>query len=304
MSTIFTAAKIIAENYSPEKYHSENAPRGTKEYAIGRSSLMEFNRCPHRWVKGFEMDGTDATEFGSALDCLLLTPDRFALDYAVCPATYPDKKTGEEKRWTFAATFCKEWREEHSGAQIITADIFNDITGAVASAKEDKIIGPLLKCSASQVYITGIYHDESTDLDITVKTLIDTVPSKESVWKKSLWDLKSARNAAAGPWPRVIFERGYHVQAALSLDLYDAALPDEDRMEFCHAIIENVKPWEPGKRLLSEDFVTLGRATYRAALARYAQCLATGVWPGYDHESREFFQGCSISSPESWMANP
>jgi hypothetical protein len=298
----FKNSKVVGTSYSPEKYHSENGPRGGKDYAVGRSALMEFCRCEHRWVAGFEMEDTNATEWGSAFDCLLLTPERFAADYAVCPATYPDKKTGEEKPWTFAATFCKEWRAEHEGRQIIKADVYEEITGALKSAKADQVIGDVLKGADCQVYITAEYHDSTTGLVIPVKTLIDIVPHVGSSWGRSLWDLKSARNAAPGPWPRVIFERGYDVQAAMSMDIYAAARPDEDRVDFRHAIIEAVKPFEPGKRLIAEEFVTRGRMVYQQALARYAVCLKTGEWGGYDKDAE--FQGCTISSPEAWMMNP
>ena len=303
MNEFFINSKIIGRNYSPAKYNAENAPRGTPDYVMRRSALMEFTRCEHRWKAGYETEDTDATEFGSALDSYLLTPERFAIDYAVCPATYPDKKTGEEKPWTFAAKFCKEWRDENEHKEMIKADVFNEITNAAKSANSDPVIGPLISESDRQVYVTAEYHDSTTGLTIPVKTLIDIVPTVKSAWGRSLWDLKSARNAAPGPWRRVIFERGYDVQAAMSLDIYTAARPDEDRVDFRHAIVENVKPFEVGKRLVGEEFIQRGRMIYQIALARYAVCLKSGVFDGYD-KGPDTFQGCTISSPESWMMTP
>ena len=303
MIAFFTKAKIVGTNYNPQKYHSENAPRGTAEYVVSRSALMEFERCQHRWKAGFEMEGTDATEWGSAFDCLLLTPDRFGTGYAVCPATYPDQKTGEEKPWTFAATFCKEWRTEHEGKETLKSDLFVEIMAAQRSALDDPIISEVLKGSANQVYITAEYFDSTTGLTIPVKSLLDIVPAAGGPWGRSLWDLKSARDAAPGKWPRVIYDRAYDVQAAMSLDIYAAAMPGEDRVDFRHAIIENVKPFEPGKRLVGEEFITRGRMLYQQALARYAACLKSGEWAGYDRGG-DTFQGCTISSPESWMVTP
>ena len=71
MSNFFTNGKIAGTNYNPEKYHSENAARGTPEYVISRSALVEFQKCPHRWKGGFEMEETNATDWGSLLDTLL-----------------------------------------------------------------------------------------------------------------------------------------------------------------------------------------------------------------------------------------
>ena len=171
------------------------------------------------------------------------------------------------------------------------------------SAAGDEVIGPMLKACDCQVYVTAEYHDSTTGVIVPVKALIDIVPHVSSAWGRSLWDLKSARDASASKWPRVIFDRGYDIQAAMSLDIYAAAMPDEDRVDFRHAIIENVKLFEPGKRLVGEEFLMRGRMFYQTALARYAQCLKSGVWPGYDESGNEF-QGCTISSPEAWMLNP
>lgn len=303
--SIFQSAKIIAANYSSEKYHAENGERGTAQYIMSRSALMELRRCPHRWIKGFATEDTDATEWGSLLDTLLLTPSQFETRYAVRPDTYTSAKDGV-KPWNNNATVCKEWNEsvEAEGKKPLKKADLAEVQAALKSAKDDEIISSVLADCACQVYVVGDYYDEATGLTIGCKGLLDIVPGKDSAWRKSIWDLKSARNAAPGPWPRVVFERSYHVQAALSLDLYNAACPDEDRTDFCHAIIENVKPWEPGKRLISEDFLTLGRAQYRAALERYAKCLKSGEWPGYEAESRDVINGMTISQPESWMANP
>jgi hypothetical protein len=302
METYFKNAKVVASGYSSELYHKQEAKRGTAGYVVSRSALVEFSHCPHRWRAGYKDDGTTATEFGLALDCVLLTPKRFELDYAVTPVTYTDEKTGEEKPWTFAAKVCKKWKEEHEGKTIIKRDVWENVLTAAHVADEDEVISVVLKSAETQLYITADYFDSTTGLTIPVKTLIDIVPAVDGPWGRTLWDLKSARDASATGWPKVIYSNGYAVQAAMILDLYAAARPGEKRDAFYHAVVENVAPFEPGRRVVGDQFIDLGRRNYQMALNEYAVCVKENRWPGYDTQRNgEQYQGCTICSPDSWM---
>jgi len=59
---------------------------------------------------------------------------------------------------------------------------------------------------------------------------------------------------------------------------------------------ENFPPFETGRRLLSQDFTSIGRQTYEHALRLYARCLKSGIWSGYDLPE-EF----TLLQPQPWM---
>lgn len=300
--TPFTNAKVVAVGYDPEKYHKDNAKRGSKDYHIGRSSLLEFEACPHKWLNSGDSEDTASTEWGSAIDCLLLTPADFEKRYAICPATYTDDK-GVEKPWTFAAKVCKAWRDEREGMHVLQSDVFDDVSKAAGIVQMDMELSTLLATSDCQVYVTGDYLDAVTGETAHVKTLIDILPNADSPWKRSVMDLKSARDASPDKWVRAVFEYGYDVQAAMSLDLYMAACPEEDRNDFRHVIVENVAPFEIGKRIVGEEFLNRGRFIYENALKHYCECLHTGVWHGYDAQTKHQMGGWTFTSPENWMVN-
>lgn len=288
-----------------DAYVKSQYPRGHREFAMSRGELMEFNRCPHRWLMGIESEETKSTKWGSLIDCMLLTPSRFDLLIAVTPAEYPaipKRKDDpiEMKPWNKNATFCKEWEAERDGMQIVKPDLHADALAAVKVLMADEQIAGLVGCSQKQVMAVGEYHDDETDLIVPLKVLIDLEPAQESPFEDSLADLKTCATASPFPWVRAVHDHGYHVQAALYLDVYNAAT-GEDRTTFLHVLQESYAPWEVGKRILSQEFIELGRLTYLTALRRYCACLAANHWPGYDEDGKMVLHGWNLTEPEAWM---
>jgi|SRR6185369_1190737 len=296
MQTPFTNAHIIG-SVRPADYCKAPNPRGHKEFVMSRGELMEFNRCPHRWLRGYQSDETKSTEWGTLMDCLVLTPGQFDKEFAVAPQTYENSK-GEEKTWNWNANTCKEWRDEHQGLTIIKTDWLEQANQAKRVLAEDPQIVALLMCSKTQVMGVAEYHDKETGITVPVKILVDIAPEIGSSYQNSLADLKTCATASLRAWTRAVFDHGYHVQAAFYLDVWKAAT-GQDRVDFLHVLQESFPPYEVGKRLLSQEYIELGRLTYTAAMQRYCRCLADNDWPGYD--SKAIFNGWNLVDVESWM---
>lgn len=297
-------AKITSIMTNPESYHlynPDNGPRGDKEYVMSRSDLMEFWHCPHRWIQGYHKKAIEATDYGSLIDCYVLDNKSFGSKYAVAPREYFNKKDGKDKPWNWNATFCKEWRSEQveQNKVVIKSEELEACKTAGVAMLNDKIINRMLDCSDKQVMLTGVWQDKS-GLSIPLKTLIDIVPSKDSVFSQYLCDLKTCRTASPSQWPREVWKYGYHVQAAFYTDMYYAAT-GEARDGFTHILQESYEPYEIGRRLLSEEFIEEGREKYQSALNKYCQCLKSGVWPGYDDDKDRSIDGFTITEPEAWM---
>lgn len=297
MKNPFIKAKVVGRQVDPELYHNQPAKRGSNEFVMSRSELYEFNKCPSRWLAGYRDSGSSSTEYGDLLDCRLLDPSRFAKRFALKPETYVNEK-GETKEWNGNATVCRQWKEKQVGKTIVSAETMADVSTAIARLKGDPITRDLIELSSHQVYLTADYKDADTGLVVPVKCLIDIEPNSESERSSELADLKSTSSASLRDWPWSVFKFAYHWQAALYLDVYNAATGDE-RTGFIHIVQESFFPFEIGKRLLSAEFIELGRCEYRRALARYCQCLDTKDWPGYDYE--KLVQGFSLCEPEARM---
>ena len=301
----FQNCRIAGIDVSSEDYHGNKAERGTAGYRMSPSALKVFTECPSRWKAGYQTPSSEAKNFGNLLDCLLLTPEQFDRRYVLKPLEYPDvNKKGETvgmKRWNGNANWCKEWLEEHSDRMIVSRTEFDAACTARDRMISDETIKAFLDCSKRQVHVVGEWRNE-TGIVVPVECLIDLVPDKESEFQKCLGDLKTTRNASRRAFGRWCYAAGYHVQAAFDLDLYMSAVnPDsdpngEDRVNWAFLLCENFPPYQPGRRLMAESFVTIGRQTYRSALGKYASCLASGSWPGYDAED-EF----GLIEAEPWM---
>ena len=288
----FKNCKVIGENVTYADYHGQEAKRGEAGYSMSRSELVTFAECPARWIAGYGESGDDtaSTKWGSMIDCLLTSPGEFDRLFAVAPETYPDGKTGEQKPFTLASKWCKEWKASQGEKTIIKAPEKQAADLAVKAIAENEIISSLFAASAKQVGVVGHWLDAATGISVPVRILIDLVPpASHSLFGKWLADFKTARNGNPANWARTVDDMSYDVQAALYLDLYVAAT-GEERIDFVHAVQENMFPFHvvSPPPALSSEFIEWGRAKYRRALSLYCQCLKTGIWPSYAQSGMPF----------------
>lgn len=300
-------AKIVSVKTDPDVYFAHNPggnQRGGKDYVMSRSDLMEFFHCPNRWRKGYKNLPSDAKDYGSLLDCYLLDKNRFDSKYSVAPDEYYNENKGMDMPWNYNAKFCKEWRAEElaKGKVSIKEGDMDGCRAAGRTMLDDKIINSLLKDSDTQVMIEAEWHSKS-GRKIPLKALLDIVPKKGTMYEQHICDLKTCRSASPEKWSREVFNYGYHVQAAFYIDMYYAAT-GESRDWFAHILQESYEPYEIGRRLISEDFIEIGREKYESAMALYCDCLKSDKWPGYDDVNRNNIGGFSVTNPELWMIKP
>lgn len=118
-------------------------------------------------------------------------------------------------------------------------------------------------------------------------------------------DLKSAFSAEELKWTRHVFDLGYYYQGAAYLDATNVAIQSvRPRTSFGHIISESSPPYEPALRMLSEEFLAIGRAQVARDLALFCQCVATRHWPGYQEADTRLRMGrWSLTEPTPWMQN-
>ena len=323
-------SKIIGSNISYEVYSRQepDVSRGGQAFSMSRGELVNFYECPARWLAGYRDDDkeTDATTWGSMVDCLLMSRNEFDLRYAVSAPTYfknemkcpscgsvTDSKSCRkckcdrepvttEKPWDSKSTMCKEWEESQGGKIIIKSELFEAAEKAVAAIRNNALVSELFDESDKQVLVCGLWQDEDTGLKIPLRGLLDIVPPKDhALFGKWLADFKTARNGNPAQWADTVNRRGYDVQAALYMDLYTSAT-NEDRVDFVHVVQENVFPFHvvSPPMALSAEFMQWGRGKYQRALRQYCQCLKTGVWPSFNQIGIAFGQTQIIGPDDLW----
>ena len=121
---------------------------------VSKSSLDWFARSPahykHVIIDGNRPAPTAAMLTGSAFDCLLLTPELFALTYAVAP---------EMRRGTKA---WDEFEAAHGGKTIIKQGEFDQLKNMVEAVMSHRTASTLLSNGQSQV--SYFWHDAPSGL--------------------------------------------------------------------------------------------------------------------------------------------
>lgn len=283
-------AKIIGANQNRGEAGQE---RGHKDFVMSRSQLVAFAENPAKWIAGGEIrQETKSMTFGSVLDCLTTDGEKFMSRFIVAPDSYPvadakGKETGERKPWNLNSNWCKKYKSdaEAQGLQVVTIDLYKEAQLAFKTLHSERSIAAVIECSEKQVLGTAEWLDNDTGLIIPFSILIDLVPHHTSpTFGKMLVDIKTTRNGNPANWANVCNSSEYDVQASLYFDIYRAARPKEDRTDFAHIVQENTFPFHVVSPMMafSYEFLDWGRQKYKKALRLYAQCLATGVWPGYE----------------------
>jgi len=310
----FTGGKLVGTSIDSRAYHrqaSEEIVRGHPQFVMSRSELMLFDSCPARWIAGYEPKETDATEWGTLMDCVVTDKERFEQKFALQPETCKATKSmqavrdgeawvGDDVPWSGTAKECKEWTAaaRKDGKIVVKSDEMKDCKDAQAKLLADPIVNLFLKSCDFQVMAFADYWDKEAALAVPVKVLIDLAPHPESEFHYALGDFKTARSADPEAWRQVVDQRNYDAQAAMCLDVYNIAT-GEARDTFHHVIQENVFPWQVARRLITSTFITIGRLKVLGALKRYAKCLKDNRWPSWN-DGENTFKGWGGCEPKEW----
>lgn len=265
---------------APEVYFADQTGPPA-EQIVSKSMLWKFAKNPRRYRDSPPLVPTAAMRWGSLVDCMALTPDRFASSYAITPETYPSAKEGP-KPWNWNATHCKEWRAGlASGVEIVTPADMAESHLAVSALFARKEFMEMMMGAQTQVGMRldlGASVHGHQDLVIRSKSLMDIVPARDGKWGNALADMKMfAKLNSMEDVEKEIYNRGYHGQAALYLDKFNA-LTGENRSEFFFVFQLSEAPYEVAIVELSEDAILAGRKWYREATHKWGKVVLTGEW--------------------------
>ena len=298
---------IVSKDASLRAYHAQDAKPGEPKFSLSVGDLLEIGKCASRFIASGGSPRHPASKWREFLACLHLTPRQLDLRFAFRPDSYQTqvltcpacgsvtdaqicRKCHQRRRlkevqkpWSGSADYCAKWTQRalERNQTIIKTDERTAADQALKRLLADPAIADFRDSSDCSLWLKGQWHDADTGRDIPVRTLIAYWPKPNSTWGRALGDFKTPRDAGHGAWTRLCYYAGYHVRAALALDLFNAAT-GEDRNAFFFVLSECTEPFEPARRQLTPQFIGLGRKTYQNLLAYYARCLHTQQWPSYD----------------------
>jgi len=317
-------AEGIHHDLAPSTYFAPQ-PEGKENWIVSKSMLWDFSKNPSRWLESPPKTITDSMRWGSLIDCITLTPDRFASSYALQPENYVSKPEGDiilttafEGEWNSRTKVCRDWKaeQEAAGRIVMTPDqlaeaskekLWNwnsstcqawrealprhvEIVDSYTLAEAEKAMRKLsarpevfemIQGARTQVAMRFDFPDQLhgvKGINVPAKGLIDVVPSLTGKWGSHLVDLKTtAKLDDLDQIEKTIFNFGYHGQAALYLDMWNA-LTGQDREGFVFIFQLSVAPYEVAVVELDPSAIVAGREWYLKAITKWAETVSSGKW--------------------------
>ena len=240
-----------------EEYH--------KGLAVSKSQLDQLAKSPAHYLASLttQRKETAAMRIGSLFHGLVLEPERVKI--AVAPVC--DKRTKDGKA-TWDA-FCAE----NAGAEIVTAEEGEMLTGMVASVRAHPAANALLSGP-------GIAEGSAYWVDEYSGELCRCRPDFYRQDLGIIVDLKSTEDASPKEFARSIAKYRYQVQSAFYQDGLEAATGEYVK-GFIFVAVEKKAPFAVMVCQLDMQGFEAGRIAYKENLLALADCKASGKWPAY-----------------------
>lgn len=239
---------------SNEEYHRHDS--------ISKSGLDLIAKSPAHFRYAAHREPTRAMTLGTATHMAILEPDLYAAQYV----TLPD---GVDRRSSVYKEAVKT-RSEESVLVRSEADRIEGMTAAVRGNREAQLILGRAGVSEASLFAT----DPVTG--VAVRCRFDWL-----TYDLHAVDLKTTAAADDDSFAKSIVNYRYFVQEAFYRDVFQWATGEKLR-SFTFLAVESEMPHCVTMPVLADDVVAYGRQLYRRDLNRYADCLASGVWPGLD----------------------
>jgi PDDEXK-like domain of unknown function (DUF3799) len=262
-------------NVPIEKYHAAGICIGP---AVSSSNLRKcWSHSPAHmfaeWCENPDSEPRKPTRqmiLGQAAHHLFLGEDGFSAKYVCQPETYPDKKTGEKKKWHNGSDYCKAWNEKFSDRVIYTVEEGEAIIAMAKSLELEPLVQDgLLR---GHVETSGFFHDKETDLWVKVRP--DVIPTDSGDFA----DLKTASEVITPALQYSIRTYGYHQQGALIWEACDAL--GQEFASFVLMFIETQRPHCARTAPLEENDLSLGRRQNRLMMRKIRECMEKNHFPG------------------------
>lgn len=252
---------------TPEQYHADPVEGGSLS-ATGLRSLIPPDGCPARYRydqdHGRPAPKSDAFDVGHLAHRLVLGA---GADIEVIDA--PD--------WTRKAT--REARDAARDAgltPVLTAQ-YERGQAMAAAVMDHPEAGALFTDGLPEV--VGVWVEED---GTRCRMMIDWL---RTVRKPRLIipDLKTCESGEPGGLDRVIYNHGYHIQAAW-YTRGATRLGLADRVAFVWVFVEKIPPHIVTVAQPTEAAMRIGAIQAQQAISTYRSCVESGRWPGYSDD--------------------
>jgi len=246
-------APYYINNMPADIYHAHDSISNSGLKLIGGYSPAHYKYPP-------EKPETRNKVLGSALHMAILEPDLFYDKYTLLR----DAKDRNAKEY-------KEAKKVHGEELVLVSSECAKVEGISESLWSK--FGELLSLPGHNE-LSGFVADPETG--VMCRHRFDKL-AKCGI----AIDLKTTVDARSDAFSRSINSYGYNQQAAFYSDQFNWITGDQ-LQDFIFIAIESESPYAAKLYRIGNQSIEIGREQYRSALNKYAECKASGFWPGYE----------------------
>lgn len=244
---------------------------------VSRSDLWPIvSQTPEicKWnMENPEEKETKALLEGRAAHKLILEPDEFFDEFAVCPQC--DRRTKEGKE------IYAKFLTESEGKEVLPAESYEMIQEMAEAIKKNGIAMRFLQGQGALHELSYFWEDPETGEACKVRP--DCISSVDG--KKYIIDYKTTESCADGAFERSVRKYGYKFQSGMYREgVFQNTFEDYG---FAFVAQEKKAPYAVRVYICNEDFIQEGYEQFRAAIAKYHWCKENDNWYGYEGPENE-----------------
>lgn len=264
-------AKVTAPgvwNLTMAQYHSDVC-QGPSVSSSGLRTIWAQSPAHYFWTSPYNPHPPEREErphfsLGRAAHHLLFLGRKgFDDEFVSRPPKWADWRTNEAKLWREAALA--------DGKTVITDTELEHIAGMARGLAEH----PLVKAGILDGYVERSLVWKDRETGAWLKSRPDCIPGAGL----DVADLKTTTSVATDDLRRTLGAYGYHAQGALVGMAFREVL-DREMQTFSLVFVEKAPPYCVRIVTVKPDDLERGEKQIRAAAAIFAECTATGIWPG------------------------
>lgn len=240
----------IYDGLSNTEYHADPA--------LGSTSMKTLSlRTPAHWKWESEHRVyKPAFDIGTITHSLILEGDTSGV-------TVIDVDDKRGNKWTVPANVARD-----AGKIPVTAAEWENIVGMRDAVMTHPVAGEMFTGHKAE---QSVFHREASGLMVKVRP--------DAYKPGMITDLKTANDADPNEFGKTAFNFGYFISAAMYSDVWQAVTGEAVRFRFVN--VEKTAPYLVSVTGLDDEALEYGRQMIIRAKAIYAECLASGQWPGY-----------------------
>ena len=323
---MITNAKICSSCKHASLDYGTPETRRKADYALTPFDLVLFGASPARWVGRPAKDPDEPPGRHHTLRGLHLAPNAAGANLIPTPETYkslrlvcpkcgsdhpaatcrkcntPRVNQPVERPWANTSHSCKAWTEDAKGKGLVPVPraLGETVARIRAALEKDDHAKTLFADSSKLLHVQGNWVGMNDDQNLLVEALIDYAPMEPHELCGTLASIHIVQDASPSAWQGHLIKMGYHIQAALARQLFQAAT-GEDIRSWLWLLVEAKEPHIIGRRRSTPELDKLANETLERLLERMAFCRKWDLWPTFDPLCSAALPAWSETYLDDWM---